>query len=81
MRSKDRNKKKFQELKRALTCSHCGLQDYRVMDFHHLDEESKEGNISRLVKDGYSWKRIEEEMAKCICLCSNCHRIEHSVTI
>jgi hypothetical protein len=30
-----------------------------------------------MVNHGYGWKRIEEEIEKCIPLCCNCHRLEH----
>jgi hypothetical protein len=29
--------------------------------------------------NGYGWRRIEEEIKKCIPLCCNCHRLEHWV--
>jgi hypothetical protein len=31
-----------------------------------------------MVNHGYAWTRVEEEIEKCIPLCCNCHRLEHS---
>jgi len=76
--SKKRIRKNRQKLithKKTLCCKACGLDDYRVLEFHHLGD--KENSISRMVGVGYSWKNIVKEMSKCIPLCSNCHRIEH----
>lgn len=44
------------------------------MDFHHL--EDKDGTIARMVLSG-SKSKIEAEIAKCVLICSNCHRIRH----
>ena len=38
----------------------------------------KDGLVSKFIYQGYSWKRVKEEIDKCIPLCSNCHRIHHS---
>ena len=70
-----KNRQKLIDYKKTLACEACGLDDHRVLEFHHLAD--KEGNISRMVSVGYSWKTITKEMSKCIALCSNCHRIEH----
>ncbi len=70
-----KNREKLINHKKTLCCKACGLDDYRVIEFHHLGD--KENNISRMVGVGYSWKSIVKEMDKCIALCSNCHRIEH----
>ena len=79
--SKDRdrikaNYKQLVEYKKKLRCTHCGVRDYRVIDFHHLKD--KDGLVSKFVYQGYSWKRVKKEIDKCIPLCSNCHRIHHS---
>jgi hypothetical protein len=71
----NKNKERFLNYKRTLECAHCGLKDYRVIDFHHINQKNM--NVSRLVKDGYSWRRIQQEIDICIPLCCNCHRIEH----
>ena len=65
----------FKEYKATLKCEHCGNTDSRVFDFHHVDPLEKDELISEMM--GFSREHIIEELAKCICLCSNCHRILH----
>lgn len=48
------------------------------MDFHHLDPTQKDGMVSKLMKTG-TYKSLQEEMDKCVVMCANCHRIEHSL--
>ena len=59
-------------------CKQCGY--YRcleALEFHHADPAKKDFNIS---SRGYtrSWKRVQEELDKCIMLCANCHRETHA---
>ena len=78
-KDKDRiktNYKKLVEYKKKLRCTNCGVRDHRVIDFHHLKD--KDGLVSTFIYQGYSWKRVQKEIDKCIPLCSNCHRIHHS---
>jgi hypothetical protein len=70
-----RNKEKFLAYKKTLECVHCGVADYRLIEFHHIGDKDKK--VSSMVKDGYGWERIQREIDKCIPLCCNCHRIEH----
>jgi hypothetical protein len=59
-------------------CLLCGTKDRIVLDFHHVDSKEKEGDISKLA--GYKaggWERLQKEVAKCVVLCSNCHRRVH----
>lgn len=55
-------------------CIQCGEFDPRVLEFHHRKDEQKEKDIARMVGDGYSTPRLQEELDKCDVLCSNCHR-------
>jgi hypothetical protein len=70
-------KKRLRDLKQKLTCVRCGFSDPRALEFHHRDPAAKNFKISEKAWS-YAWSRIEEEIAKCDVLCSNCHRIEHN---
>jgi hypothetical protein len=70
--------------KKRVPCSDCGgLFPEVCMDFHHLDEETKENSLKkwRTSMSGrmrrWSKKRIDEELEKCVVICANCHRIRH----
>jgi hypothetical protein len=66
-----------QQQKVGLVCIQCGIADVRVLDFHHLDKNGKEGSIGKAAALNWSEDRILKEIAKCEVLCSNCHRILH----
>ncbi len=58
-------------------CSQCGYNKCSdALEFHHHDGR-KDFGISQ---DGLtrSWERIEKELKKCILICANCHREEHT---
>lgn len=57
-------------------CNNCNQNDIAVLDFHHLDEESKTNDISILCRTS-DWETIEKEIKKCVILCSYCHRRLH----
>ena len=67
----------IQQQRVGLSCIRCGNTDIRVLDFHHVDKNSKEISIARIVYRGWSNERILQEIAKCEALCANCHRILH----
>lgn len=77
MKSFDRVFKWFQEYKKTLKCSKCGYDKHPcALDFHHMDGEEKLGSIGNFARRS-TLKKLKEELAKCIVLCANCHRIEH----
>ena len=59
-------------------CFKCGRDDFHpaAYDFHHLDPNRKEVGWGKLRLR--SWEKIQEELCKCILLCSNCHREHHA---
>jgi len=69
-------RKWFQKYKSSLKCSKCGENHIATIDFHHRIE-NKEKGVSIMVADGYSIKKIKEEIEKCDVLCANCHRKIH----
>ena len=59
-------------------CSRCGYQKCQeALEFHHFDSAQKDFGIS---ERGYtrSWKKVREELKKCILVCANCHRELHA---
>jgi hypothetical protein len=66
------------EIKEKNGCMRCGIKDPRVLEFHHLNTDSKEFNIADYYYSHYSFERLEVEIAKCAVICANCHRILHA---
>lgn len=81
----DRRKKRrlemytwWAEYKSKLSCTRCKESHPACLDFHHLDSTKKDLSVSvGLFRDGWGKEKILNEIAKCIVLCSNCHRKEH----
>lgn len=66
------------EILKSGTCFTCGESETCVLDFHHVNPSDKKDSP----KQGYrSWKWIEQELAKCVILCCNCHRRVHHVMV
>lgn len=60
-------------------CVDCGLKfngdNHYIFDFHHLNPKEKDVNWDKLrIRSEHKRK---EELNKCVCLCSNCHRTRH----
>lgn len=65
--------KYIQNLKSNTPCMDCKKSyPYYVMDFDHV-RGRKQKNVSELIVT-LSKKKIDEEIAKCEIVCSNCHR-------
>lgn len=70
-------KKAFAEYKQSLGCSRCGYKECAAaLDFHHKDPNTKEKKIGNFCKVFHTPK-AQEELSKCVLLCSNCHRAKH----
>jgi len=62
-------------------CEICGYSRCEeTLEFHHIDTTRKEFSIS---SRGYtrSWKKVKEELEKCILVCANCHHEFHARSI
>lgn len=55
-------------------CIDCGEKDPIVLDFDHINPQSKFKSISQMLSGHYSWKSVLVEIEKCEVRCANCHR-------
>ena len=72
-----RKQQEIEQLKTQYQCAKCGDNRGYVLDFHHIDPSKKEGEVSRMIANNYKLETVYDEIKKCICLCSNCHREFH----
>ena len=72
---KDKRRSWIAEFKKEKGCEKCGIDDPRVLDFHHTGD--KEFALADYYYHQFSFEKAKEEMSKCIVLCANCHRILH----
>lgn len=66
---------KIQEYKQANPCVSCLEPEPCCLEFHHLNPAEKDFELCRAGNE--SWETIEREIAKCVVLCSNCHKKIH----
>jgi len=50
-------------------CLFCGCE--KNIEFHHINPTEKESSVTSL--SSWSYKKINEELSKCWCLCRECH--------
>lgn len=71
-----RNKKQRAVEYKGGKCEICGYdQCIAALDFHHLNPEDKLYEVKELMTR--RWELIQEEIDKCMLVCSNCHRELH----
>lgn len=59
-------------------CSICGYnKNLSALVFHHLNPDEKRLSLDMRAFSGNRYELIEEEVDKCILLCSNCHMELH----
>jgi hypothetical protein len=76
-RRRDELRQWWNELRATKSCARCGERTPECLEFHHVAPEAKDVEVSRLVANGASRKRILAEIARCEVLCANCHLIHH----
>ena len=77
IRTRRRNRTYLDDL-RKLGCSICGYNRcIAAIDFHHLNPASKDFDVANMVSNCKTIRAIDTEVAKCIRVCSNCHREIH----
>ena len=73
---KNPNKKYIKESKTP--CVVCGWFGHlSAIDYHHVHPAEKSFALSSALVS-YSREKVDIELAKCVCLCANCHRGVHS---
>lgn len=73
-RHRIRIRKKLLEFLSTKQCIDCGENDPVVLDFDHVNKNTKFKSISRMLSGHYSWESVLAEISKCEVRCSNCHR-------
>ena len=80
IRAVQKRRKKIREMAinyKGAKCELCGYNKaLSALEFHHLNTSEKDFGIS---DKGYtrSWKKVRQEIDKCILICANCHRELH----
>ena len=83
----NRSKRRMQRIRRKKTvtklvlefllnnhCVDCEEDDPYVLDFDHINPDTKHKEVSTLISQEASWNRVKKEMDKCQIRCANCHR-------
>jgi hypothetical protein len=66
----------YRDLKAGRPCADCGgTFHYAAMVWDHVPGQGKEVEVSRLLMQGQSKRRILEEIARCELVCANCHAV------
>lgn len=71
-----KNRMIVQDLKSQGQCCKCGESRFYLLDYHHLDSNTKTNTIARLMVHS-SLDNTLKEIQKCVLLCANCHREFH----
>ncbi|NBP04146.1 MAG: hypothetical protein EBU90_29440 [Proteobacteria bacterium] len=71
-------RKFIDQYKANSSCYFCKENTPVCLDFHHLDPNVKDSNISQMKGHARNIDTIKKEIEKCIVVCSNCHRKLHS---
>ena len=74
---REKQQQEYLAYKSTLSCTLCGEAETCCLDFHHLESDKKDFNVSS--RSRYvSLTKLKKEIEKCVVLCSNCHRKVHA---
>ena len=74
-RAWQRGQEFFNRYKGFCGCKKCGDKRHYVLDFHHIDPNTKQRPITYYKH--LSMEVLKKEIRNCEVLCSNCHREKH----
>ena len=69
---------KYNSWKSGIGCKYCPENEAACLDLHHLNPKEKEISLGDAMGRGWTLKKLMKEAAKCIVVCSNCHRKIHA---
>lgn len=73
-----KKREEISQLKLQIKCQKCGYDKCPdALEFHHTNPEEKDYTISQALRLHKSEEEIQNEMKKCVILCSNCHKEFH----
>lgn len=76
-RLREEKQEYVRKIKAQRGCSECGERRHPCLEYHHVDPKTKSGVVWKIANSNATYARIDAEIAKCIVLCSNCHRVHH----
>ena len=83
-KSVGKNKKQYKQQCRDMIsefrkngCLLCEEKTPCCLSAHHVDSETKDVTVAFLAASVQP-KKLKKELAKCVCLCENCHRKVHA---
>ena len=80
-KNNDLNRRRIRRLLkdfRASGCLLCSESEECCLSAHHLSKSEKNFTVAHAQARRYSHRRVKEELAKCVCVCENCHRKIHA---
>jgi hypothetical protein len=66
---------------RATGCIACPEKELCCLVAHHIDSAEKDFALGTARYSGHGRGRVMRELAKCVCLCANCHAKLHAKAI
>lgn len=72
--TRDSNREYVWEFLQTQSCKDCGNINPLLLEFDHLDDFEKDGNISTMI-GAVGKETLVKEIEKCEVVCANCHRI------
>ncbi len=78
VRHRDTNRAVVYEYLSTHPCVGCGETDPVVLDFDHVDPETKLFSVGAMLSR-QSTSAIRREMEKCVVRCGNCHRMRTAI--
>ena len=74
--SAQKNAEYIRSIKESHSCETCGESRAVCLDFHHRVPSQKVFSVGMHSKRSFA--KIDAEIAKCMVICSNCHRVLHA---